>query len=193
MTIVLASASPRRKELLDAAGIPCEVRPVDVDESLLPGEDVRSYVQRIAGLKAAEAARRWGSEVVIAADTAVRVGSNVLGKPKNVDDAGRMVRLLAGRAHEVLTGVEIRWPRGSAALVESTTVLFRQVSEDEVKAYVESGEPMDKAGAYAIQGLGSRFVTRIEGSYTNVVGLPVAAVDEVLRRIGCTGRFPAVS
>lgn len=187
MSLVLASASPRRKELLDAAGIACDVRPVDVDETRLPDEPADEYVRRVAALKADRAAALWPDDTVLAADTAVRVGTDVLGKPRSAADAVAMLEALAGRAHEVLTGVAIRWPGGGARdFVERTAVTFRPLSPEDIAWYVATREPMDKAGAYAIQGLGSRFATRIEGSYANVVGLPVASVADVLEGLGAT-------
>lgn len=179
-TIVLASSSPRRSELLTAARIPHVVRPSDIDESMLPGEDPIAYVRRIAREK--NVARRGdASEVVIAADTTVVVNDQILLKPYDEDDARRMLRLLSGSAHQVITGVCIR--RGEAIWVghEITTVTLAAVTDGEIAELIASGEPMDKAGAYAIQGIASRYVERIEGSYSNVVGLPVAMVWRELR------------
>jgi septum formation protein len=180
--IVLASASPRRAELLRAAGIPFEIVPAHVDESPLPGEAADLYVRRIAQAKARAVAGEAIGRLVLAADTVVVVGGEILGKPVDRGDAERMLQLLSGRHHEVLTAVTI----GGETRLESTTVEFSVLSDAEIHGYVASGEPMDKAGAYAIQGLASRFVTRIDGSYSNVVGLPVALVYAMLKSNGVT-------
>jgi len=205
--VILASASPRRAELLRAAGIPFEVHPAHVDESLHPGESPDVYVMRVAKEKAIAIAARLPRRVVLAADTTVVVDEQILGKPEDEEDARRMLRMLSGRVHEVLSGVCLCGPAelqatnasearqdnsghdapqiGSAQQceirLERTSVAFARLTDDEIAWYVSSGEPMDKAGAYAIQGLASRFVTRIDGSYSNVVGLPVALVCEMLR------------
>jgi septum formation protein len=183
--LILASASPRRAELLRAAGIPFEVVVADVDERVLPGEAPEPYVRRVAEAKAAAVIRNAAGRPVLAADTAVVADGIILGKPDDADDARRMLRLLSGRAHEVMTGVCLMSSGGSAphisSAVESTAVWFADLSPDEIECYVQTGEPMDKAGSYAIQGLGSRFVTRIEGSYSNVVGLPISLVYRLLR------------
>ena len=180
---MLASASPRRAELLRAAGIPFEVAPADVDESVREGETPLAYVRRIAEDKARATSRRFPGRVILAADTTVVVDGEVLGKPTDAADARRMLSRLSGRAHEVLTGVCVVDPSGHIRTeVETTTVVFAPLHAEEIGWYVASGEPMDKAGAYAIQGLASRFVQRIEGSYTNVVGLPVALVYRMLGR-----------
>ena len=188
-TLILASASPRRAELLTAAGIPFEVRPAHIDEALLPGEDARSYAGRLALEKARAIAPHADGCPVLAADTVVVIDGQVLGKPVNADDAKRMLRLLSGRTHEVLTAVAVMNARPGQevtidARIESTAVEFGPLGTDEIDWYVASGEPSDKAGAYAIQGLASRFVTRIEGSYSNVVGLPVSLVYAMCRRAG---------
>ncbi|MBI4886820.1 MAG: septum formation inhibitor Maf [Acidobacteria bacterium] len=186
MRLILASASPRRAELLRAAGIAFDVMPAGVDEALLPGETPEEHVRRLAGAKARAVAARAGGRPVLAADTVVVVGDQILGKPEGDDDARRMLRLLSGRAHDVLTGVTLVWgvPEACLSEVATTTVEFGPLSEAEIGWYVASGEPADKAGAYAIQGLASRFVTRIEGSYSNVVGLPVALVHKLCTRAG---------
>jgi septum formation protein len=179
--IVLASASPRRRELLAAAGIACDVDPVDVDEQRRQGERPADYVERVARLKARAAAARHPERLVLAADTAVVVGTHVLGKPADDRDAARMLELLSGRAHEVLTAVVLAGIGRETAAVETTTVWIDVLSADDITWYVATGEPRDKAGAYAIQGGASRFIPRIEGSYSNVVGLPVARVHRMLR------------
>jgi septum formation protein len=179
--LVLASASPRRAELLRAAGFDFVSRPADVDESVRVGEAPRDYVLRLAVEKARAVARADG-EVVLAADTTVVVGDEILGKPRDRADAARMLRKLAGRSHDVLTGVCVMSGDGVEARVVATEVEFKPMSESEIAWYVASGEPMDKAGAYGIQGRCSRFVARIIGSYPNVVGLPVAEVYDMLER-----------
>ena len=179
-TLILASASPRRRELLRRAGIAHRVRPAAVDEKARRGEEPEAYVARLARAKATAA---WRSgETVLGADTVVVAGRRLLGKPRDGRDAARMLRLLAGRVHQVLTGICLLGPDGAAlAAVVRTRVWFRHMTAAEIAAYVASKEPLDKAGAYAIQGLASKFVSRIEGCYCNVVGLPVSKVDELLR------------
>lgn len=181
---MLASASPRRAELLERAGFAFDVAPADVDERRRPGEPPREYVARLAAEKAAAVASRRPDRVVIGADTAVVVDAAVLGKPRNPDDAARMLRLLSGRSHEVLTGVAIRRAEACARAVETTTVHLAALDEAEIAWYVGTGEPFDKAGGYGAQGLASRFVTRVDGSWSNVVGLPVARVAQLLARLG---------
>ena len=183
MHLVLASASPRRRQLLAAAGIACLIDPVDVDERRRAGESPDAYVRRVAEDKARAGAVRHPAAAVLAADTAVVVDADVLGKPADALDAERMLRALAGRAHDVLTGVALVYGGRLTARVERTSVWMSPLSDAEIQSYVASREPMDKAGGYAIQGLASRFIPRIEGSYTNVVGLPVATVAEMLAEI----------
>jgi septum formation protein len=179
--IVLASASPRRAELLRAAGIDFDAHPADVDETVLPGEAPSEYVTRLAEAKARVVHARDRRQTVLAADTAVVVDGRILGKPIDESDAKRMLRLLGGRTHEVWTAVSLFHPGEIVdTRVETTVVAFAGLSEEDIDWYVSSGEPMDKAGAYAVQGLASRFVTRVEGSYSNVVGLPVALVCQML-------------
>jgi septum formation protein len=178
--LILASASPRRADLLTAAGFLFEARSVDVDERPVDGELPATHVLRLARSKAAVAARADSGEVVLAADTIVVVDNIMLGKPTDDADAARMLRLLSGREHQVLTGVAARRHGREVSACESTTVEFSRLDEDEIAWYVASGEPRDKAGAYAVQGLASRFVIRIDGSYSNVVGLPVACVYRLL-------------
>jgi septum formation protein len=181
--LVLASASPRRADLLAAAGLAFTIRAVAVDESILPGEGVDAYVRRLAVAKA-RAAAVDDDEVVLGADTAVVVGEAILGKPRDAAEAAAMLRQLSGRAHDVVTGIALI--RGARALVDTavTRVVFHPLTEAEVAWYVASGEPRDKAGAYAVQGLASRFIARVEGSYANVVGLPVDLVCRHLPALG---------
>jgi septum formation protein len=185
MRLVLASASPRRAELLRAAGFAFEILAVDVDEGVRPGERPEDYVRRLAMEKSAKAmASGMGSDtIVLGADTAVVVEGTILGKPRDDDDAASMLRRLSGRPHAVMTGISLRGPEWEAGRVETTTVEFSPLSAADVAWYVESGEGRDKAGAYAIQGLASRFIPRVDGSYSNVVGLPIAAVHELLAEI----------
>jgi septum formation protein len=182
MRLVLASASPRRAELLRAAGFDFDVVPADVDEGVWPGESPERYVRRLAADKSAAVADRSGI-IVLGADTAVVVDGMILSKPRDDVDAAAMLDQLSGRAHEVLTGISLRAGPVELGRVERTTVVVAALSAADVSWYVASGEGRDKAGAYAIQGLASRFIVRIEGSYTNVVGLPVHAVCELLREI----------
>jgi septum formation protein len=180
--LILASASPRRAELLSAAGIPFTVSPVDIDEQPLDGESPRDYVVRVARDKVRACPAPAGA-TVLAADTAVIVDGQILGKPADAADAARMLRLLSGRMHLVLTGVALRRGDREVAAVESTAVSFTLLTEQDIAWYVASGESSDKAGAYAVQGLASRFVDRIDGSYANVVGLPVTTVWRLLARL----------
>jgi septum formation protein len=181
--LVLASQSPRRREILAAAGIAFTVRATGVEERRLPDEPPEAYVERLSREKALAAAALPG-DFVLAADTVVVAGGEVLEKPSSPSDAARMLRLLAGRRHSVLTGVCLRHDGEAWTAVESTSVTFAPLSEHEIADYLASGEPMDKAGAYAIQGLASRFVTGIEGCYSNVVGLPIARVCALLKAAG---------
>jgi septum formation protein len=189
--LVLASASLRRAELLTAAGIAFDVRVADVDETQSVGETPAAYVERLAIAKAVAIIERGERRPVLGADTTVVVDGGVLAKPADAADARRMLRLLSGRTHLVLTGVALIAPArsGSAgrprlAQVCTTRVTFAPLTEAELAWYVASGEPMDKAGAYAIQGLASRFVTGIDGSYSNVVGLPISHVWAMCGQLG---------
>ncbi len=179
MKLILASASPRRAELLSLAGYTFEIRAADVDETPLPGEDALALVLRLARLKA-RTVELLDDEVVLAADTTVVCDGEILNKPAGEAGAADMLRRLSGRAHEVFTGVTIRSSGGEQTFAERTVVWFAELSESDIAWYVASGEPLGKAGAYGIQGRASRFVTRVEGSYTNVVGLPSAQVAKHL-------------
>lgn len=181
-TLVLASASPRRAELLTAAGIPFEVVVANVDETPLVAEAPEPHVRRLAESKARAVAARCPGAVVLGADTVVVVDGRLLGKPADAAGARAMLLELSGKTHEVVTGVTVVTPSAVRTEVESTRVRFARLTGQEIAWYVASGEPMDKAGAYAIQGLASRFVEAIEGSYSNVVGLPVALVYRMLLR-----------
>jgi len=180
--LVLASVSPRRQELLRNAGIPFEVQPANICEDPLPGENAKECAERLAQEKALSVARKRPADVVLGADTVVVIDQQILGKPADAADAARMLRLLSGRAHQVITGVSVAAEGRCSVSSETTTVTMSQITEGEIRDYVATGEPMDKAGAYAIQGIASRWIPRIEGDYSNVVGLPVALVYRTLRR-----------
>ncbi|MGC2476651.1 MAG: Maf family protein [Candidatus Sulfotelmatobacter sp.] len=200
--LVLASASPRRQDLLRSAGISFSVQSADVDETPLAGESARACAERLACQKALKVSSERPLDLVLGADTVVVVDSTILGKPSDANDAARMLRMLSGRAHQVITGVCLVSPVASGQLPytnegaqevlgteswdvrvgsEITLVTFAALSDAEIQEYVATGEPMDKAGAYAIQGIASRWIPRIEGDYGNVVGLPVALVYRMLR------------
>ena len=200
MRLILASASPRRQQLLRAAGINFEVQATDLPEVPQQGESPRQFAERMAQEKARAilSPPKGVRYFVLAADTVVTVDGQILGKPQDAEDARRMLRLLSGREHQVITGVCLTavnplpgpWPASHLfdftedVRSELTRVWVNEISEDEILAYVASGEPMDKAGAYAIQGVASRWIPRIEGCYFNVVGLPVPLVSRMLREHG---------
>ena len=189
MKIILASSSARRAEILRSAGIPFEICPGDVDEAPLPGEDASAMVARLAERKARAAAQALGSAgdcVIVGADTTVELDGQILGKPDDYTHAERMLAKLNGRTHRVLTGLFLlRLPvNGTRAAVESSAVTFAPMSKEEIDAYVMTGEPMDKAGAYAIQGYAGRFIPKIEGDYFNIVGLPLAKLYALLQELG---------
>ena len=186
--LILASASPRRAELLRAAGFEFDVVPADVDERPQPGEQPDAYVCRVALDKARAVAACLSDAVVLAADTCVVVDGLILGKPADGDDAARMLQMLSGRSHVVLTGVAVIGPAGIRVEASSSHVVVAGLSSGDIAWYVASGEPADKAGAYAIQGLASRFVEAVDGSYSNVVGLPVALVYRLLCEQGSMSR-----
>ncbi len=186
--LVLASASPRRRELLSGLGIAFTVRPVDLDETPRPGEEPREYVLRLAREKGA--ARVGPGELVLAADTIVVLDGDLLGKPRDEADARRMLARIAGREHTVLTGVALLEVGGEGrraampATVETSRVRMAAMSEAEIAWYVATGEPLDKAGSYAVQGLGALFVEEVFGNYTNVVGLPLPATHRLFAELG---------
>jgi septum formation protein len=182
--LVLASASPRRQELLRNAGLTFEVQPADIPEDPLPGEQPKDCAERLAREKALAIARLRPDAAVLGADTVVVIDNQILGKPADASDAARMLRLLSGRTHQVITGVCLVANGRSSVASETTSVTVSEISEKEIADYVASGEPMDKAGAYAIQGIASRWIPRFEGDYGNVVGLPVALVFRMLRQAG---------
>jgi len=181
--LVLASASPRRQELLRNAGISFDVQPADIPEDPLPGESAKDCAERLAREKAIAVARQRPHDVVLGADTVVVVDGQLLGKPSDAADAARMLRLLSGREHQVITGVCLVVSGVSSVSSEATFVTVDELTGKDIADYIASGEPMDKAGAYAVQGVASRWIPRIEGDYSNVVGLPVALVARMLREI----------
>jgi len=213
--LILASASPRRAELLRSAGYTFDVVVTDVDESIRPGESPSIYVRRLAADKSAAAqsriaitaglkacttpvgtdavqaspgadvvqAFRPAETVILGADTTVVVDGEILGKPRDDEDGREMLRRLSGKTHQVMTGVSLRQGAFEVGRVETTSVVFRTMTDEDISWYIASGEGHDKAGGYAIQGLASRFIPSISGSYSNVVGLPVAAVDELMRSL----------
>jgi septum formation protein len=180
--LVLASASPRRADLLAGVGLRFAVRPSHIDESPRPGEQPAAMVERLAREKAQAVAHP--GELVVGADTTVVVDGHMLGKPADDDEATAMLRRLAGRAHEVLTGVAVVEDGRVASGVEASRVAFAPLDEEEIAWYVATGEPLDKAGAYAIQGRGGLLVTSVDGNYSNVVGLPLPLVYRLLRELG---------
>jgi septum formation protein len=182
--LVLASASPRRQELLRNAGFTFEVQPADIPEDALPGEAAKECAERLAREKALAVARQRPHDFVLGADTVVVVDGQLLGKPSDAADAARMLRLLSGREHQVITGVCLVVIGQSSVASETTLVTVSEITDKDIADYVASGEPVDKAGAYAIQGIASRWIPRIEGDYSNVVGLPVALVYGMLREKG---------
>ncbi len=195
MNLVLASASPRRRELLTQAGFTFLVHPAHIPEDLLPNEDPIAYVVRLARQKAeavfseiteASASDERASappQVVLGADTTVTIDNLILAKPENPADAARMLRLLSGRTHRVITGIAVVTATHTEVAAEVTGVRFLSLSDEEIAAYIATGEPMDKAGAYAIQGRAARWIPRITGDYFNVVGLPLALVTTMLESI----------
>jgi septum formation protein len=182
--LILASASPRRRELLERVGVPIEVRPADVDETPLPGEAPRAYVVRVAAAKASAAAVR--GRFVLAADTTVTVGGAILGKAADAADAAAMLRALSGRVHEVVTAFAIVGPRSASGVV-ATEVDVIALDDRAIADYAASGEWRGKAGAYAIQGIAAAFVRGVRGSVTNVIGLPLVEVLAALRDVGAPG------
>jgi septum formation protein len=185
--LILASASPRRRELLAQAGFTFDVHPADVNEDLRPGEDPIAYVVRLAREKAECVFAQIPASlplVVLGADTTVTIDSHILAKPADAADAARMLRMLSGRTHRVITGVAVVTAKGSQVAAEVTGVQFLSLSDEEIATYVATREPMDKAGAYGIQGPAAKWIPRIEGCYFNVVGLPLALVATMLEQAG---------
>lgn len=180
--LILASSSPRRRELLLSMGLKFEVVKAEVDEELAGAPE--TVVQQLAKRKAAEAARHFPDEYVLGADTLVAIDGHALGKPRDLDDAARMLRLLSGRWHQVHTGVCLMVQGREYTLCETTQVRFEELEETDIKRYCASGEPLGKAGAYAIQGMAGMYIPEIKGCYSNVVGLPTAQVLGLLKQSG---------
>jgi septum formation protein len=190
--LILASASPRRRELLERIGLVLEVAPVDLDETPRPGEAARPYAQRLAAEKCAAAAERRGGDdaPVLAADTVVVLEGEIFGKPADAADAARMLQRLSGRRHEVITAYHIRHRGAAVERAVTTAVTFRLLAPAEVEAYLASGEWQGKAGGYAVQGIAALFTTELRGSLTNVIGLPLAEVVADLRAAGALASYP---
>jgi septum formation protein len=190
LEVILASQSPRRRQLLDLVGIRHDVRPADVDESLVVGELPEQYAERLAREKAEVISKSAGNALIIAADTTVVIDEMVLGKPLDVGDAERMLRMLSGRSHTVITAVAASHRGRTVSGVELVDVTFRAVGDDEIRQYVATGEPMDKAGAYGIQGYGATIVRRIDGDYFAVMGLSLVRLVALLGELGVVYDFP---
>lgn len=191
--MVLASASPRRRQLLNLIGIAHEVRPANIDETMRPRETPRRHAERLAREKASAIAKRDPDLITIGADTIVVVNRKVLGKPRDTDDAARMLALLSGREHVVTTAVAVSRGKKLRSAVEEVRVKFRRLRDDEIEAYIATGEPMDKAGAYGIQGYGATIVERIEGDYFAVMGLPIVRLVGLLRDVGIRYQFGSLA
>lgn len=187
--VVLASSSPRRRLLLELIGIPHEVRPANIDEKLRPREAPRRHAERLAREKASAIATRSPDRITIGADTVVVINRKVLGKPADAAEAARMLRMLSGREHTVITAVAVARGRKIRSAVEEVRVKFRRLRDDEIDAYVATGEPMDKAGAYGIQGYGATIVECIDGDYFAVMGLSLVRLVGLLRDVGVSYRF----
>jgi septum formation protein len=189
LRVVLASQSPRRRQLLELIGIPHEVKPANIDESPRPREAPRRHAERLAREKASAIATRDPDLITIGADTLVVVNRKVLGKPADPIDAAWMLGMLSGREHTVITAVAVARGRKIRSAIEEVKVKFRRLREDEIEAYIATGEPMDKAGAYGIQGYGATIVERIDGDYFAVMGLSLVRLTALLRDVGVRYRF----
>src|SRR5689334_5929686 len=189
LRVILASQSPRRRELLSLVGIGHEVRPADIDETYLAGEKPAPHAERLARGKCAVIAEREADAIVIGSDTIVVVDGDVLGKPKDESDAAHMLRRLSGRTHIVVTAVAVAWKGETRSAVEEVNVTFHSLSDDDIAAYIATREPMDKAGAYGIQGFGATIVERVDGDYFAVMGLPLQLLVRVLRELGIRYAF----
>ncbi len=187
--VVLASSSPRRRELLNLIGIDHEVRPANLDESMRPREAPRRHAERLARDKASAVAMRDPDLITIAADTIVVINRKVLGKPVDREDAARMLAMLNGREHTVITAVAVSRGKKLRSAIEEVKVKFRRLREEEIEAYIATGEPMDKAGAYGIQGFGATIVERVEGDYFAVMGLPLVRLISLMRDVGVVYQF----
>jgi septum formation protein len=189
--VILASQSPRRRELLTLVGIPHEVRPADIDERQLPGELPAAHAERLAREKAATIGRHEPEAVVIGSDTIVVVDGDVLGKPADEAEAIAMLTRLSGRSHTVMTAVAVRWRGQERSAVEEVGVTFGALDDARIRAYVATGEPMDKAGAYGIQGYGATIVERVDGDYFSVMGLPLFRLTRLMGELGLRYAFAA--
>jgi septum formation protein len=187
--VILASQSPRRRELLTLIGIPHTVRPADIDEAYLPGEEPTAHAQRLAREKAAVVSAAEPDAVVIGSDTIVVVDGEVLGKPRDEAHAAQMLTRLSGRSHVVMTGVAVRWRGMERSAVEMVGVTFHPLDVRDIQAYIATGEPMDKAGAYGIQGFGATIVERVDGDYFAVMGLPLQRMVRLMADLGVRYRF----
>ena len=190
--VILASASPRRRELLDLVGIAHEVQPADIDETYQDGEEAAPHAERLARQKGATIAALNPHAVVISADTIVVIDGLVLGKPRDEADAARMLSMLGGQTHAVLTAVAVSYKGRMRSGVESVRVTFRTLDKERIGAYIATAEPMDKAGAYGIQGFGATLVERVDGDYFAVMGLPLARMVDLLQEIGVRYEFGAL-
>ncbi|MDB4888023.1 MAG: maf [Gemmatimonadetes bacterium] len=191
--VILASQSPRRRELLTLVGIPHVVRPADIDERYLPGEVPSAHAERLARGKAAVIARDEPGAVVVGSDTIVVVDGDVLGKPRNDAHAAEMLRRLSGRSHTVMTAVAVQWRGEERSAVEEVEVTFAELDDATIRAYIATREPMDKAGAYGIQGFGATIVARVQGDYFSVMGLPLHRMVQLMRELGLDYAFAAVT
>jgi septum formation protein len=189
LPVILASQSPRRRDLLDLIGVAHEVRPANVDEVYAAGEQPEVHAERLAREKAALIAAGARESLVIGADTIVVIDGKVLGKPRDTDDAVQMLRMLSGRTHFVMTAVAVAFEERMASAVEQVSVTFRELGDDEIEAYIATGEPMDKAGAYGIQGYGATIVKRIEGDYFAVMGLSLVRLVVLMAELGVSYDF----
>ena len=189
LAVVLASASPRRRDLLDLIGIRHTVSPADTDESLRVGELPEAYAERLARAKAETLAAANPEALIIGADTIVVIDDTVLGKPRDIGDAERMLGILSGRSHTVMTAVAVNYLRQTVSTVEMVDVTFRPLNEDEIRNYIATGEPMDKAGAYGIQGYGATIVRRIDGDYFAVMGLSLVKLVALMAEVGVSYDF----
>jgi septum formation protein len=187
--VILASQSPRRRQLLGLVGIPHDVRPADLDESVMPDEEPRAYAERLAREKSQAIARVEPGAVVVGADTVVVLDGEILGKPADAVEAQRMLARLSGRAHTVFTGVAVTRDGRTVSGVEEVAVEFRELADEQIAAYVATQEPMDKAGAYGIQGFGAVLVARIDGDYFAVMGLALGRLVGLLREVGVAYDF----
>ena len=187
--VILASQSPRRRELLSLVGIPHTVQPADIDEAYLPGEEPAAHAQRLAREKAAVVAAGAPDAVVIGSDTIVVVDGEVLGKPRDEAHAAQMLTRISGRSHMVMTGIAVRWRGVERSAVEMVGVTFHPLTVQDIQAYIATGEPMDKAGAYGIQGFGATIVERVDGDYFAVMGLPLQRMVRLLGELGVRYRF----